>query len=134
MKKVCLANIDVELLKKFLGIPLEFKNLEDFQEISCEETGNLFFIAETKEVLDKLDCDIEILKEDNKIVIREDKEYIISINNGYYYLLNFKSDGEIFRYLFKLGDAEGFFVFKKELNENEILHFLLSIFFIEKIL
>jgi len=134
MKKVFFENIDTELLKKFIGLPLEFKDLEEFKEISCQETGNLFFISTDKDRIYELDCDMKILKDGNKIVIIEDREYIISINDGYYYLLNYKSDGEIFRYLFKLGDTEGFFVFKKELDENEILHFLLSIFLIEKVL
>ncbi|MBO8161411.1 MAG: hypothetical protein H0Z24_07215 [Thermosipho sp. (in: Bacteria)] len=133
MKKVCLVNIDTGMLKRFLGIPVEYVNADEFDKISCKETGNLFFIyADDVEKL-KYDCDVKIIKEDEKIVVYNDDEYLISLNEGDYHVLDYRTDGEIHRYILKTGNSEGLYIFKEKLSNEEILHFLLSLFVIEKI-
>lgn len=134
MRKVCLVNIDTALLKEYLGLPIEFINLDENEKISCQEAGNLFFVSSKENKISEMDFNVKIVMKDDKVIILEDRQYVISLNEGYYYLLDFKSDDEIFRYKFKLGDNVGMFIFKKELNEKKILHFLLSIFLIERIL
>ncbi|WP_234946820.1 hypothetical protein [Thermosipho atlanticus] len=132
--KVLLVNIDQEKLKSFLGVPIECVSIESFNEISCKSTGNLFFIYTDTDVNIPGEYDVKVIKKNNEITVMFDREYTISLNSGDYHLLDFKTDGTIYRYIFKIGDTKGIYVLKNKLNEDEILHFLLSLFVIEKIL
>lgn len=112
-----LENIDIELLKKFLGNSIK---------LNFTKKGNIFYCNSDKQ------C--KITSKENQIDIKfENENYIISTKNGNYSVLDYKSDGNIHRYVFNLNGEKGLFIFKTKLSDKEILHFLLSIFFIEKL-
>ncbi|ABR30528.1 hypothetical protein SU69_03430 [Thermosipho melanesiensis] len=112
---ICTKNINIALLKNFLGLELETFQKED----------KIFIKA-------PISCTIE--KNNEIIKIHLDKDYIISINDGDYYVLDYKYSKNFHRYIFFLNGEKGIFIFKKQLKNEEVLHFLLSIFFVEKII
>ncbi|ACJ75359.1 hypothetical protein H17ap60334_01321 [Thermosipho africanus H17ap60334] len=115
---ITFEKINIELLKRFLG---------DSINLNVSQKGNKFFCDSSKT------C--SIVKKDDAIVIElEEEKYLISKSSGNYYLLDYKSADNFHRYIFNIDGEKALFVFKKALNEEEILHLLLSIFFIEKIL
>ncbi|ANQ53615.1 MULTISPECIES: hypothetical protein [Thermosipho] len=112
---ICLKNVNISLLKNFLGIDVEIVKKDNKSFINIP-----------------VDCTIE---KDGKIIkIKLDKEYKISITDGDYFVIDYKSSKDFHRYLLNLNGEKGIFIFKKCLNTEELLHFMLSIFFIEKLI
>ncbi|QTA37138.1 hypothetical protein JYK00_05135 [Thermosipho ferrireducens] len=155
MKIIGLLGLSAELICKYSGIKIPVFSHEDLKKSKTLYENVPFGFVEFKEINDarksngeKIDYliakkDLIHLKSgkiiDSDVVIIRDIANLeiagfIGINSGDYSIADFKSSDNFFRYIVKMRNEKGIFIFRKMLSNDEILHFLVSVFLTAELL